>query len=76
MSNKVGLSLLVPVLASSVVVSVTTLFLWKRIIRKQQEGVTVSQLYLCPIKSCEELPVDAATPLLLVEALRAIALPK
>jgi uncharacterized protein YcbX len=44
-------------------VSVTTLFLWKRFLRKKVMGaVTVSELYVYPIKSCAELSLDTATP--------------
>lgn len=63
MSNKAGSSLLVPVLAATAVVAVTTLVVWKRFLRKQVLGaVTVSELYVYPIKSCAELSLDTATP--------------
>jgi uncharacterized protein YcbX len=62
MSNKAGTALVLPVLAATVVVAVTTLVVWKRFLRKQMATVSISELYLYPIKSCAELSVDAATP--------------
>eukprot|EP00563_Minutocellus_polymorphus_P021084 CAMPEP_0197717570 /NCGR_PEP_ID=MMETSP1434-20131217/2061_1 /TAXON_ID=265543 /ORGANISM="Minutocellus polymorphus, Strain CCMP3303" /LENGTH=342 /DNA_ID=CAMNT_0043302119 /DNA_START=30 /DNA_END=1058 /DNA_ORIENTATION=- len=62
MSTRPGAAaVLLPAIASAVVVGASSYYLWKRIF-KRAGTITVTGLNIYPVKSCRELPVDAAVP--------------
>ena len=61
MSNR---SNLLPTLTAVAVVSLSTVFLWRRVKRFVTGAITVTELYIYPVKSCGEVSLDTATPTL------------
>lgn len=55
-------SAVVPAIVATVVVSASTLFIWKHIKKSVTGAVTVSELNVYPVKSCAEVTLDTATP--------------
>jgi uncharacterized protein YcbX len=55
-------SAVVPAIMATVVVSATSLFVWRHIKKSVTGAVTVSELNVYPVKSCAEVKLDTATP--------------
>lgn len=55
-------SAVIPAVVATVVVSATTLFVWKHVKKSVTGAVTVTELNVYPVKSCAEVTLDCATP--------------